>query len=67
MPLALLGLTLGALVLAAPLAARAQAGKPAAGEMRWGLHVTLAAHGSPTRATAGSPASPTRPPSRISA
>jgi hypothetical protein len=34
-PLALLGLALGARVLAAPLAAHAQAGKPASGEMRW--------------------------------
>ena len=42
-PLALLGVALGALVLAAPLAAHAQAGKPASGEMRWALHVTLAA------------------------
>ena len=42
-PLARLGVALGLLVLAAPIAAHAQAGKPAAGEMRWALHVTLAA------------------------
>ena len=41
-PLALLGLTLAALVLAAPIAARAQSGKASPGEMRWALHVTLA-------------------------
>jgi peptide/nickel transport system substrate-binding protein len=35
-------LALGALVLTSPGAARAQA-KPAAGELRWALHVTLAA------------------------
>ena len=41
-PLALLGLTLAALVLATPIAARAQSGKASPGEMRWALHVTLA-------------------------
>ncbi len=40
---ALLGLAVVALLLAAPIAAHAQAGKAAAGEMRWALHVTLAA------------------------
>src|SRR5262245_18374265 len=38
-----LGVMLCALLLVDPSAAAAQAGKPAAGEMRWGLHVTLAA------------------------
>src|SRR5260370_41215167 len=42
-PLALLGVALGLLVLAAPIAAHAQVGKAAPGEMRWALHVTLAA------------------------
>jgi peptide/nickel transport system substrate-binding protein len=40
---ALLGLTLCAFLLAAPIAAHAQAGKASPGEMRWALHVTLAA------------------------
>ena len=40
---ALLGLTLCAALLAAPIAAHAQAGKGSPGEMRWALHVTLAA------------------------
>jgi peptide/nickel transport system substrate-binding protein len=34
---------LGAVLLADPLPARAQGSKPAPGEMRWALHVTLAA------------------------
>src|SRR5262245_13719600 len=38
-----LGITLCALLLVDPRVAAAQGGKPAAGEMRWGLHVTLAA------------------------
>ena len=39
----LLGLAVFALLLAAPIAAHAQAGKASPGEMRWALHVTLAA------------------------
>src|SRR6201988_2528944 len=42
-PLALLGVALLALVGSDPLPARAQPGKASPGEMRWGLHVTLAA------------------------
>src|SRR5580765_4521292 len=41
--LALFGALLGAVVVTAPLLAHAQGGKPAQGEMRWALHVTLAA------------------------
>src|ERR1700730_18074063 len=41
-PLALLGLTLAALVVTSPIAARAQSGKAPPGEMRCALHVTLA-------------------------
>jgi peptide/nickel transport system substrate-binding protein len=40
---ALLGLTLCAFLLVAPLASHAQTGKASSGEMRWALHVTLAA------------------------
>src|SRR5690349_25137264 len=40
---ALLAVALCTLTIAQPLPARGQAGKAAAGEMRWALHVTLAA------------------------
>jgi peptide/nickel transport system substrate-binding protein len=39
----LLGIVLALLIVANPRPAPAQATKPSAGEMRWGLHVTLAA------------------------
>src|SRR5213592_3396890 len=39
----LLGVILCVLVLADPMRAHPQGGKAAPGEMRWGLHVTLAA------------------------
>src|SRR6516165_7985963 len=43
LPMALLAVMLCTLSVVSPLPAQGQAGKAAAGEMRWALHVTLAA------------------------